>query len=215
MTSSLAFFARFVVISSAAFWVWNQVSHQYMATIVPVVNGAFALTDLPVDLALRGGALVFTYALHDGSSLRLQALGHESVYLNLIAVLSLFAATQGMERGSMARWLLGVGALLWVTHVASFYAAGQIAVWEYANSLGPAERVALGTELSLCFPQARIESLQRGLELWNVWSRYAIGAGLWFLFVATSKPAVALERAGHVVRRRRLVGLSPASAATR
>lgn len=214
MRTSLVFFARFVLVSSLAFLVWELVSAQYLATLVPAVNGMFSLTGLPVEFALHGSDTVFTYTRFDGSLLRLQALGHESVYLNLIAVLSLFAATPGRDPRWHLSWAAGMALFLWSTHAITFYVAGQIAVWEYANSLGAVERVILASDISLTIPYVRSQMLQQGLELWNVWSRYALGAGAWFLAVATAGPARAVVRRTAPVRRRGAVALAPVRAAT-
>jgi len=213
MTAGLAFFARFVLVSSLAFWVWGSVSGHYLATLVPAVNGAYAACGLPVTLDLRGGDLVFLYDRLGGGVLKLQALGHESVYLNLVAAISLLAATANRSLRWMAGWMGLAAALLWLTHVGSFFAAGQIAVWEYAGSLGPAERAALIHDVGFLLPYERSLWLQRGLELWNVWSRYAVGTGLWFLAVATSRPEAA--RAAAPARTRPRLGLAPARAAAR
>ena len=180
MSSCLGFLVRFVAASSAAFCLWEIFSKWYLHTVVPVANSLLATVQLPVQLEQRAGLLLYVYTRVDGSILRVQALDYDSVYLNLIAVASLFVATPGARIKWKLKWIGAVWVFLWATHVASFYAGGQIAIWQYltaVNGLGS----TLATEMARFFPPTRQHSVGRILELWNVWARYAFGLGVWYL----------------------------------
>ena len=117
MSSSLGFLVRFVAASSAVFCLWEIFSKWYLHTVVPVTNSLFAFVQLPVQLEQRAGLLLYVYTRVDGSILRLQALDYDSVYLNLIAVASLFVATPGARLKWKLKWIGAVWVFLWATHV--------------------------------------------------------------------------------------------------
>ncbi|MFH1569621.1 MAG: hypothetical protein ABIL09_16615 [Gemmatimonadota bacterium] len=206
MKQSLGFFARFAVVAAVAFWAWGLVSAGYLASLVPAVNGLFGLAHLPVRLGLRGEALVYAYGRADGGVLQLQALGHESIVLNMVAGLSLLAASPTLGFRRMTAWMAAAAALLWLTHVLTFFAAGQVALWEYAGHLAPSLRAPLASEFALSLPYDRSRLLLRILEQWNVWARYALCLGLWFRAMASAAAPVAVRQQARARQRVSWVG---------
>lgn len=181
MRNALFFLGKFVVISGLFYGVWEILAPFYLTLVVPVVNALFSGLQLPVQLELRGSILLLIYQ-QGGGWLRLQAHDYDIIYLNLIAATALLAASPGQSVAWKLRWAGAVLVLLWTTHVASFFIGGQIAIWEYLDGM-PAtlEKAALVEQMQVHFSLERRELLTALLAQWNIWGRYALAVGIWFV----------------------------------
>ena len=183
MRGCLLFLGRFVLVSSAAFCLWEGLSQLYVATVVPAANLLNRCADLPVELQNRGGGVVlYCYRLLDGSVIRLQAHDHDAIYLNSIVVAALFLATPAAWSWRW-RWIARLWVFLWITHVASFFMGSSIAIWDFAWTQPAAQRSELIAEFGRAFPLETRQFTLRLLELWNVWARYGIGLAVWYVAV--------------------------------
>ncbi len=192
---SLLFLIRFVTASSVALCAWDAISSAYLHTVLPAVNWLLEQQGLPLHLEQRRDLLLYVYEPAVGG-LRLQALDYDSVYLNLIAVAALFAATSGVSWGWRVRWIVCTWLFLWATHVFSFLLGGQVAISGYLATLTPTEANAAAAQLSAAF--GAVDPLWiRLLELWNVWARYGLGLAVWY--VAIRNRSIAVLRAPAVV----------------
>lgn len=180
MKRSLTILSIFVLVSSLAFSVWEQCSDLYLAQVVPAVNFLFGLADLPVELEQRTALLLLVYQQADGSLLKLRALDYDVVYLNLIVGFSLCVVFPARGWEWRLRWIIALLVALWVTHVASFFTGGYIAIWDYINTLPQGlEKNAL-LEFAQVFPQERKNFYAYALALWNSWGRYALCLAMFF-----------------------------------
>lgn len=183
MTATLLFLARFVTVAGLLYGVWPVLAPAYLASIAPVVSGLCRLAQLPVQLEVHGRALVVAYTLGE-TTLRLEVQQYQVACLNLIAALSLVAATPSRSWGWRLRWAVGVTGVLWLTHVAGFLAEAQIAVWRYLDSLpdGP-DRWILAQAAQIHFVRGWTDLVAQGVARWNLWGRYAVPLALWFTAV--------------------------------
>ena len=182
MRKSLAFLARFVLASSVSFCLWEAVSDRYLSTVVPATNWLLGQWKMPLALEQRQSLLLYVYERAGGGTLKLQAVDYDSVYLNLIAVASLFAATPNRELKWKLGWTFSVWIFLWATHVASFSLGGHVAIWEYLRSVPSSPEMTLLTaEMSHNFSPGHNQAAVRLLELWNMWARYGLAIGVWYL----------------------------------
>ena len=180
MRYSLSFLARFVVWAGLMYGVWEVLAPFYLTLVAPVVDALFAGLHLPVLLEQRGGVLLLVY--RQGEELiRLQAHGYDVVYLNLIAAIALVAATPARSIRWRIGWSCALLVLLWFTHVACFFAEGQIAIWRYLDTLFPGPgKERLVEQVQLFFPSERRDWFSLVLDRWNVWGRYGVVVGIWF-----------------------------------
>lgn len=183
MTSALFFLMRFTAVAGLLYGVWPVLAPVYLATVTPVVNGICDLAHLPVQLEVRGQALVVVYAL-GGTVLRLEAQQYQAACLNLIAALALVTATPSRSPGWRLQWAAGVVGILWLTHVIGFLAETQIAVWRYLDGLpaGP-DRGALAQAAQAHLARGWAELVAQAASRWNLWGRYAVPLALWFASV--------------------------------
>ena len=181
MRAALGLFGVFVLISSLLYGTWGHTSQFYLEGVIPFVNLVFVWCDLPVVLERRDELLLLAYGRAAGGTLRLEALDYHTIYLNLIAGTALIAASPGRRLRWKIGWTLRIFIFLWATHIASFFAGGYIAIWDYMGSLPQgAARSALQLEFAWVFPQATKDLCTQLLSLWNVWGRYALCLGMWF-----------------------------------
>ncbi|MEW6753103.1 MAG: PKD domain-containing protein [Candidatus Latescibacterota bacterium] len=220
MRRGLVFLARFVLVAGLLYGVWPWLAPAYLCLVAPGVNTAFASLDLPVLLELRGSVALLAYRTGDGW-LRLQAHGYDVVYLNLLSAVALIAAWPGRPLRWRLRWAGGVGSTLWLTHVCTFLASGQMAVWQYLDALPPGpDRQALLERLAPHFPRSRAQFVSHLVAQWDMWGRYALVVVAWITAVRwpqafaglCGEPAprgAVLRRTGEADGRRRARGRAP------
>ena len=180
MRNALLFLGRFLVMAGLLYGAWENFSPIYLSAVVPTVNALFSALQLPVQLELRGSLLLLAYRLGEGG-LRLQAHDYDVIYLNLITATALLAASPGKPIIWKFKWTGAVLVLLWITHVASFYISGQIAIWQYLQGLpAGSERELLAARVQAHFSLERQRLLTLLLAQWNIWGRYALAVGVWF-----------------------------------
>ena len=93
MTVSIHFLLRFVVASSLLMGLWLGWGVDYLDLVAPAVNNLALWLDVPFQLIRDGEAVLYAYHPPGGRSFRLLATGQESIYLNLVALGAVFAAT--------------------------------------------------------------------------------------------------------------------------
>ncbi len=185
MTVSVHFLLRFVVASSLLMGLWLGWGVDYLDLVAPAVNSLTVWLDVPFQLIRDGDAVLYAYHPPVGRSFRLLATGQESIYLNLVALGAVFAATPGRSTSWRLGWGTGAFGLLWMTHVVSFYMGGSVALWQFAE----------GGSLSLVHPLASWIPASRGdlylqiLTHWNLWGRYSICVLMWIVACAHPLPA--------------------------
>ena len=177
MSSPSAFLLRYVLASSVLFTLWTHASLQYTDTLVPAVNVLAQAADIPMQMERRGQHLLYGY--HSPSSVvRLEAHDHGAVYLNLVPLLALLAATPGRRPSWYAASALLGSAVLWSTHAVSFLLGGVLAAHQV-----PAAHAA-ATAISAAWFTGTGPWAAGVLEQWALWGQYSLCLVLWVVCVS-------------------------------
>ena len=192
MKSGLGFLLRYVLATSLLFSLWSLAAPAYVASLIPAVNGINGLLDLPVSLQWQPGHLLYHFRGPTGAAFRLEALDHGAVYLNLVTMLALLAATPGRDIRWYGRWMGAACVLLWCTHVFSFVFSGPVALWQFAAT-GPAA-AAMAAPLAPVIAAEHAIWYSRVLEFWGIWGRYGLCLALWCVAVMRPQPAAVPAR---------------------
>ena len=92
----------------------EEISHSYLALMVPVVNGIFRLEGLAVEFIRQRDVLQLVYG-----DLGFRFTVHDIIYQNLTVGVALFVATPGQSMRWKAKWIAIVIGLLSLTHLAT------------------------------------------------------------------------------------------------
>ncbi len=193
MMYALHFLLRFVAAASLGMGLWLWWGVDYVSCIAPAVNLLASWTQVPFQLLQEGDQVLYRYTPAAARSFRLLATGQESIYLNLVSLGAVFAAT----RDRTLTWRLGWGTLalglLCVTHMISFYLGGQVALWQFAQSSAHAQ--SLAQPLALWIPESRGLLSLKVLEMWNLWGRYGLCIVVWI--AARTRPVLVAVPVSH------------------
>jgi hypothetical protein len=187
---ALHFLLRFVAAASLGMGLLLWWGADYVNCVAPVVNLLAKWTQMPFQMLNQADQVLYSYSPDAARSFRLLATDQESIYLNLISMAAVFAATPDRK----VTWRLGWGTLalglLWSTHVISFYLGGQVALWQFAMTSAHAQ--SLAQPLALWIPQGHGLLSLKALETWNLWGRYSLCVLVWIVARARPEPLPAL-----------------------
>jgi len=141
---------RFSLAAGLLFLFREEISHSYLALMVPVVNGIFRLEGLAVEFIRQRDVLQLVYG-----DLGFRFTVHDIIYQNLTVGVALFVATPGQSMRWKAKWIAIVIGLLSLTHLATLYLGGYVIVWDYVAALPDGERAQVARQVLEVFPRDR------------------------------------------------------------
>jgi len=164
---------RFSLAAGLLFLFREEISHSYLALMVPVVNGIFRLEGLAVEFIRQRDVLQLVYG-----DLGFRFTVHDIIYQNLTVGVALFVATPGQSMRWKAKWIAIVIGLLSLTHLATLYLGGYVIVWDYV-ALPDGERAQVARQVLEVFPRDRDWLFSNIFGLWHTWGRPTLALLVW------------------------------------
>ncbi len=175
-----SFLVRFLCVVIVFFLGWTFLSELYLSSLVVTYN---ALAGPEVRFAVHHGSLAVVYFDLQPDPVILQLQGNDVFFMNLLVAPGLLLATPGSLRTRLL-WLAGVTGLVWLGHLVSLGFGQYLAIWDFVNSLAPAQAGVLAPRVEELLPRETEQAARAIFDRWRVWGRPTLALLVWFYVAA-------------------------------